>query len=183
MTIDVGATEVYSDTGASYRQRQRPYTFTPWHRRNATAATGVGWPPALHTRKARSRSLLPSPSPSRPEHANDPHSDLVARGTFLELCKRLRAEAGLSGSGPSTVINQTGHYGNVVRWVQQAYSLILKLYPLDLSVGAWDGRPGRRADRLRHLQPGQPGSHLGELLGQPDVQRVPAADLRELGDA
>lgn len=50
-------------------------------------------------------------------------------GTFLELCKRLRAEAGLSGSGPSTVINQTGHYGNVVRWVQQAYSLILKLYP------------------------------------------------------
>lgn len=48
---------------------------------------------------------------------------------FVTLCQRLRAEAGLSGTGPTAVTGQTGHYANVVRWIQQAYSLVLKAYP------------------------------------------------------
>ena len=44
--------------------------------------------------------------------------------TFLQLCQRLREEAGISGSGPSTVLNQTGVYATLVRWVQRAYAEI-----------------------------------------------------------
>jgi hypothetical protein len=40
---------------------------------------------------------------------------------FLDLCKRLRQEAGISGTGPSTVLGQTGEYGKVVDWVKRAY--------------------------------------------------------------
>lgn len=39
---------------------------------------------------------------------------------FLELCQDLRAEAGISGSGPATVIGQEGEYARVVEWVKRA---------------------------------------------------------------
>lgn len=56
LTIDVGATEVYSDTGASYNG-SGTYTFTPYGigTANATAATWWGGP-LRYTRKARSRA-------------------------------------------------------------------------------------------------------------------------------
>lgn len=41
--------------------------------------------------------------------------------TFLELCKRVRQEAGISGSGPSTVVGQSGELKRVVDWTASAY--------------------------------------------------------------
>ncbi len=49
--------------------------------------------------------------------------------TFLELCQRLRREAGLSGSGPQTTVSQTGESLNMVEWIQSAYTDIQNLYP------------------------------------------------------
>lgn len=43
---------------------------------------------------------------------------------YLELCKRTRQEAGIAGTGPSSVLNQTGELKRVVDWVAAAYSLI-----------------------------------------------------------
>lgn len=48
--------------------------------------------------------------------------------TFLELCQRLRSEAGISGSGPTTVISQSGEYEKVVNWIQTAYEDIQNMY-------------------------------------------------------
>lgn len=39
---------------------------------------------------------------------------------FLELCKRVRQDSGVSGEGPTSVTNQTGILGRFVTWVQQA---------------------------------------------------------------
>ena len=41
--------------------------------------------------------------------------------TFLVLARRLRQEAGISGSGPTTVVSQTGEMGRVVDWILAAY--------------------------------------------------------------
>lgn len=41
--------------------------------------------------------------------------------TFLELCQRLRMEAGIAGSGPSTTANQIGEAGRLVEWIKSAY--------------------------------------------------------------
>lgn len=46
-----------------------------------------------------------------------PSSDL----TFLQICQRVRMEAGVSGQGPTSVINQTGEYKRIVNWVQTAW--------------------------------------------------------------
>ena len=40
---------------------------------------------------------------------------------FLSLCKRLRQEAGYSGSGPSSVTNQAGESKRVVDWINDAW--------------------------------------------------------------
>ena len=40
---------------------------------------------------------------------------------FLQLCQRLRSEAGIAGVGPSTVINQSGELGRIVNHIQDAY--------------------------------------------------------------
>lgn len=40
---------------------------------------------------------------------------------FLNLCKRLRQEAGYSGSGPSTAIGQTGEAKRIVDWLNDAW--------------------------------------------------------------
>lgn len=47
--------------------------------------------------------------------------------TFLELCKRLRMESGMAGTGPVTVTGQTGEIGRVVDWVKSAYEDIQNL--------------------------------------------------------
>jgi hypothetical protein len=39
--------------------------------------------------------------------------------TFLELCKRVRADAGISGD-MATVLNQQGMMAKLVNWVRQA---------------------------------------------------------------
>lgn len=41
--------------------------------------------------------------------------------TFLELVQRLRQEAGLPGTGPSTVTGQVGRLKELVDWTAQAY--------------------------------------------------------------
>lgn len=41
--------------------------------------------------------------------------------TFLELCVQLRQRAGYSGSGPDSVIAQTGVYKKIVDWIASAY--------------------------------------------------------------
>jgi len=41
--------------------------------------------------------------------------------TFLQLCQRLRQEAGVSGTGPATVLSQTGESGKLVDWILSAY--------------------------------------------------------------
>lgn len=41
--------------------------------------------------------------------------------TFLELCQRTRELAGISGTGPTAVTNQTGEYLRVVNWVRQSW--------------------------------------------------------------
>jgi len=41
--------------------------------------------------------------------------------TFLQLCKRLRSEAGISGTGPVTGVGQTGESGKIVEWILSAY--------------------------------------------------------------
>ncbi len=49
--------------------------------------------------------------------------------TFLQLCQRLRSETGISGTGPSTVIGQTGDLLRVVQWVSSAYEDIQNARP------------------------------------------------------
>ena len=41
--------------------------------------------------------------------------------TFLDLCQQTRQEAGFTGNGPTTVINQQGQYAKIVSWVNRAY--------------------------------------------------------------
>lgn len=41
--------------------------------------------------------------------------------TFLELCNKVRQEAGISGSGPSAVTGQTGQLKKVVDWTSRAW--------------------------------------------------------------
>lgn len=48
--------------------------------------------------------------------------------TFLELCQRLRREAGQAGSGPSTVVGQTYELLRTVEWIQSAYEDIQNLH-------------------------------------------------------
>ena len=41
--------------------------------------------------------------------------------TFLQLCAKARGEFGMGGSGPSTVVSQSGQLGKVVNWVSDSY--------------------------------------------------------------
>ncbi len=41
--------------------------------------------------------------------------------TFIQLCQRVRQEAGITGSGPVTVLSQSGEYRRVVDWVAAAW--------------------------------------------------------------
>lgn len=41
---------------------------------------------------------------------------------FLQLCQAVVMEAGLSGNGPATVVNQTGILGRIVAWVADAWA-------------------------------------------------------------
>lgn len=43
---------------------------------------------------------------------------------FLQLCQRVRQEAGLSGTGPAAVTNQTGMDLKIVSWVSSAWEEI-----------------------------------------------------------
>jgi hypothetical protein len=41
---------------------------------------------------------------------------------YLQLCQRLRLEAGISGNGPTSVTGQTGEMSEVVTWIDSAYN-------------------------------------------------------------
>ena len=49
--------------------------------------------------------------------------------TYLELCVRAREEAGITGSGPTSVTGQTGQLLRLVNWVQQAWIEIQLMRP------------------------------------------------------
>jgi len=49
--------------------------------------------------------------------------------TFLQLCQRARQEAGITGAGPTSVLNQTGQLGKLVGWVDQAWPAIQLMRP------------------------------------------------------
>jgi len=49
--------------------------------------------------------------------------------TYLELCVRAREEAGITGSGPTSVTEQTGQLLRLVNWVQQAWVEIQLMRP------------------------------------------------------
>lgn len=44
----------------------------------------------------------------------------MAKSTFLELCKAARRACGITGMGPTTVLNNTGDYEKLVEWVALA---------------------------------------------------------------
>ena len=48
---------------------------------------------------------------------------------FLQLVQRLRMEAGVSGTGPVSVVAQTGEMAELVTWIQAAYQDIQNLRP------------------------------------------------------
>ena len=48
---------------------------------------------------------------------------------YLDLCKRLRQEAGIAGDGPVSVTGQTGQMARVVGWVARAWGDIQMLRP------------------------------------------------------
>lgn len=48
--------------------------------------------------------------------------------TFLELAKDLRREGAGVGSGPTTVVSQTGEYGRIVQWINAAYRAIQRIH-------------------------------------------------------
>lgn len=47
---------------------------------------------------------------------------------FLEICQEIRSKAGISGTGPTTVISQTGEMGRVVSWGSEAWTKIQLLH-------------------------------------------------------
>lgn len=44
--------------------------------------------------------------------------------TYLQLCKKLRQEASVSGEGPATTVNQTGEMKRIIDWIADAYEEI-----------------------------------------------------------
>src|ERR1039457_7095499 len=50
-----------------------------------------------------------------------PVSQFVPEQTFLQLAQRLQAESGSSGSPQTTVSNATGAWGDICRWIADAY--------------------------------------------------------------
>ena len=48
--------------------------------------------------------------------------------TFLQLCQRLRQEAGIPGTGPVNVTGQTGFNKQLVEWITDAYEYIQNLH-------------------------------------------------------
>lgn len=48
--------------------------------------------------------------------------------TYLELCQSTRAQAGISGEGPSSVDNQIGIYADIARWVSESYNEIQTMF-------------------------------------------------------
>lgn len=49
--------------------------------------------------------------------------------TYLQLCKDLRREAGLSGTGPAAVTSQVGMDDKIVNWVKNAWTDIQGFHP------------------------------------------------------
>ncbi len=43
---------------------------------------------------------------------------------FLSLCQRLRSEARIPGTGPSSVTGQTGELAKIVEWITTAYAVV-----------------------------------------------------------
>jgi len=83
----------------------------------------------------------------------------MAKSTFLEMCKKVRMEAGLSGTGPASTVGQSGMDAKVVSFVQDSDVEIQSLWldwdflhaqfsattqvgvqavPAPVDIGAWD---------------------------------------------
>lgn len=57
--------------------------------------------------------------------------------TFLELCQELREKCGISGaaSTPTTVVGQTGEFGRVVKWINEAWTDVQRQHRWNFRVG------------------------------------------------
>ena len=49
--------------------------------------------------------------------------------TYLKLCQRLRSEADVPGTGPTTVIGQTGELLKLIQWLDAAYEDVQNYHP------------------------------------------------------
>jgi len=43
---------------------------------------------------------------------------------FLQLCQKVRRQGAVSGTGPASVLNQTGDYARIVEWVNDAWRFV-----------------------------------------------------------
>lgn len=91
--------------------------------------------------------------------------------TFLELCQAVRAEAGIQGSGPSTVVGQTGMYGRIVDWVGEAYAEILKMHP-------WSFLWTRVTPELTSAQAAYTGADFDPAIT--DLGRIYSGSMKDL---
>lgn len=49
--------------------------------------------------------------------------------TFLEIAKRIRQECGINGTGPTSIVLQTGELKQVVDWMTSAYEDVQSAHP------------------------------------------------------
>ena len=73
--------------------------------------------------------------------------------TFLDLSRELCQEPAIPGSGPSSVLNQSGEMKRIVDWIARAYGAVQRLHR------NWDFL---RRDFLFETVPGQQGYDLSE---------------------
>lgn len=83
--------------------------------------------------------------------------------TFLELCQHARRESRLPGTGPTTVLSQTGRLGDVVAAVRDAWTEIQLLH--------YESWTFMQATSTAELIPGRTEFTFSEL-GAPDAARV-----------
>lgn len=74
--------------------------------------------------------------------------------TFLQLCQETRRECGIQGTGPTTVVSQTGLMQRVVDWVADANDYVCSLYhDWDFLWSAYSGTTSAGSEDLSLAQP------------------------------
>lgn len=109
--------------------------------------------------------------------------------TFLELCKDVRREAGLSGTGPSSVNGQVGMDAKLVSWVKNAWIEIQESNPkwrflwkndglINCTAGMMTYDPISLGFDLRNYDIDSLRVYVGTIGNQLFMTYVPYADFR-----